>query len=184
VSAITTFTGARHGRWQIVRNEAVAGEPLQPAESLDVAVGRAEGSSMDPVWLLRGVPSYERYVNRRERSGLEASSGPLERPEATSAALIPIRKSPAWWDLPQDERREIFEEQSHHITTGLKYLPAVARRLYHGRDLGEPFDFLTWFEFSPTDASAFEELVRTLRETTEWTYVVREVDIRLVRDLG
>lgn len=184
MSAITTFTGGRHGRWRIVRNEAVAGEPLQPAESLDVAVGRAEGSSMDPVWLLRGVPSYERYVNRRERSELEASSPPLGRPEATSAALIPIRKSPAWWDLPQDERREIFEEQSHHITTGLKYLPAVARRLYHGRDLGEPFDFLTWFEFSPTDASAFEELVRTLRETTEWTYVVREVDIRLVRDLG
>jgi len=184
VSAITTFTGGQHGRWRIVRNEAVAGEPLRPAERLDVAVGPSEGSPMDPVWLLRGIPSYERYVNRRERSELEASSPPLGRPEATSAALIPIRKSPAWWDLPQDERREIFEEQSHHITTGLKYLPAVARRLYHGRDLGEPFDFLTWFEFSSTDASAFEELVRTLRETTEWTYVVREVDIRLVRDLG
>ena len=182
VSAITTFTGGQHGRWRIVGNEVVAGEPLHPAERLDVVVGRVGRSSKTPTWLLRGIPSYERYVNRRERAELEASSPPLGRPEATHAALIPITKSPAWWDLPQDERREIFEEQSHHIATGLKYLPAVARRLYHGRDLGEPFDFLTWFEFSPAKAAAFEELVIMLRETREWIYVDREVDIRLVRD--
>jgi len=46
--------------------------------------------------------------------------------------------------------------------------------------LGEPFDFLTWFEYAPADAEVFEELVGTLRETEEWTYVEREVDIRLV----
>ena len=62
------------------------------------------------------------------------------------------------------------------------YLPAVARRLYHGRDLGEPFDFLTWFEYAPHDTDAFEALVAKLRETTEWAFVEREVDIRLVRD--
>ena len=44
-----------------------------------------------------------------------------------------------------------------HIATGLEYLPAVARRLHHGRDLGEPFDFLTWFEFAPEHAAAFED---------------------------
>ncbi len=136
------------------------------------------------LWRLRGAPSYERYVNRRERADLDASSPPLGRHEATYAALIPISKAPTWWELPQDERREILEEQSHHIATGLNYLPAVARRLYHGRDLGEPFDFLTWFEFEPADAAAFEELVATLRKTHEWTYVSREVDIRLVRDQG
>jgi hypothetical protein len=53
------------------------------------------------------------------------------------------------------------------VATGLRYLPAVARRLHHGRDLGEPFDFLTWFEFAPEAAGDFEELVATLRETTE-----------------
>ncbi len=51
----------------------------------------------------------------------------------------------------------------------------VARRLHHG--LGEPFDFLTWFEYAPAYAEAFEELVGKLRETEEWTYVEREVDI-------
>jgi hypothetical protein len=75
----------------------------------------------------------------------------------------------------------VLEDRSHHIATGLEYLPAVARRLYHGRDLGEEFDFLTWFEFAPSDADAFEELVGRLRATEEWAYVDREVDIRLSR---
>jgi chlorite dismutase len=95
--------------------------------------------------------------------------------------LIPITKAPTWWALPQDERRAIFEERSRHIATGLRYLPAVARRLHHGYDLGEPFDFLTWFEYAPADAAAFEELVEMLRATEEWRYVVREIDLRLIR---
>jgi chlorite dismutase len=63
----------------------------------------------------------------------------LSRPQATLAALIPIRKTDAWWTLAQDERRLIFEEQSRHIAIGLEYLPGVARRLHHCRELGEPF---------------------------------------------
>jgi len=181
VSAITTFAGGRLGQWLVLGNQVVVGEPLAEVERLEVVAG----STSEPqgvAWRLRGVTSYERYVNRPERDDLTASSPPLGRPEANHAALIPITKSPGWWELPQDERRDIFEEQSHHIATGLKYLPTIARRLYHGRDLGEAFDFLTWFEFAPEDSAAFEELVAMLRETREWTYVVREVDVRLVRD--
>ena len=110
------------------------------------------------------------------------SSRPSDARGAKRAALIPITKSAEWWELAQDERREIFEERSRHTATGLRYLPAIARRLYHCRDLGEPFDFLTWFEYAPSDADAFEELVGLLRATEEWRYVVREVDIRLSRD--
>jgi hypothetical protein len=47
----------------------------------------------------------------------------------------PITKTDTWWELPQDERRRIFEASSRHVATGLDYLPAVARRLHHGRDL-------------------------------------------------
>jgi hypothetical protein len=32
-------------------------------------------------------------------------------------------KTAAWWDLAQDERRAIFEEQSRHIGIGMEYLP-------------------------------------------------------------
>lgn len=68
------------------------------------------------------------------------------------------------------------------MAIGLEYLPGVARRLHHGRDLGERFDFLTWFEFAPEEAAGFEELVRRLGATEEWAYVEREVNIRLARD--
>ena len=108
----------------------------------------------------------------------------LGRPEAVCAALIPIRKNATWWSLSQDERRRIFEEHSRHVAIGLQYLPAVARRLHHCRDLGEnePFDFLTWFEYAPADEAAFNTLVSELRASEEWQYVEREIDIRLVRE--
>jgi hypothetical protein len=54
-------------------------------------------------------------------------------------------------------------------------------RLHHSRELGEPFDFLTWFEYAPERSQTFEELVLRLRETKEWQYVDREIDIRLSR---
>ena len=63
----------------------------------------------------------------------------------------------------------------------MEYLPAVARRLLHSRELGQPFDFLTWFEYAPEHADAYEELARRLRSTAEWRYVEREVDIRARR---
>jgi chlorite dismutase len=115
-----------------------------------------------------------------EFDALGAKQEMLLRPQATRAALIPIRKAAAWWDLAQNERRAIFEEQSRHIGIGM-YLPAVAIRLHHSRELGEPFDFLTWFEYAPEHADAFEDMVRRLRSTAEWRYVEREVDIRLSR---
>jgi chlorite dismutase len=132
-------------------------------------------------WVLRGVTSNTRYTNRSEVDALVAGQQGLLRPQATRAALIPIRKTEAWWALAQDERRAIFEEQSRHIGVGLEYLPAIARRLHHSRELGEPFDFLTWFEYAPEHSESFEELVRRLRDTEEWHYVDREVDIRLTR---
>ena len=51
-----------------------------------------------------------------------------------------------------------------------------------GTRVAEPFDFLTWFEFAPGDAAGFEELVQQLRATEEWSYVEREIDLRLARN--
>ncbi len=39
---------------------------------------------------------------------------------------------------------------------------------------------VSWFEYAPGDAAAFEDLVGALRATEEWRYVEREVDLRLV----
>jgi chlorite dismutase len=132
-------------------------------------------------WVLRGTNSAARYTEQAETETLRQSQPPIGRLGCSHAALIPIRKSDAWWTLSQDERRAIFETRSKHIASCLKYLPAIARRLHHSRELGEPFDFLTWFEYAPEHAASFEELVQSLRATEEWKYVDWEIDIRLLK---
>ncbi|CAN5180687.1 chlorite dismutase family protein [soil metagenome] len=175
----TVFSDTADGLWRVTRAAPYRGEAL--ATPARIGVSQVSSLPSDAMWHLVGVPSYVRYVERSEKNALVSRQSGLGRPEATCAALIPIRKSATWWDMTQDERRAIFETQSHHITDSLKYLPAVARQLYHCRDLGQPFDFLTWFEYAPEHAAAFEELVDHLRASKEWTYVEREFDIRLSR---
>jgi hypothetical protein len=176
-----TFVGGNAGPWEVVSVRAVVGDGLESVDRLRVVPGEVPQEKGIGGWSLRGVTSHERYVTRAEKTKLAAAQPDLGRAEATAAAFIPIRKSAAWWALTQDERRAIFEETSAHIRIGLDYLPAVARRLHHCRDLAEnaPFDFLTWFEFTPGDGVAFDELLHRLRETHEWRYVEREVELRL-----
>jgi hypothetical protein len=176
------FAGTSAGPWGVEKTTAIRGESLPSAVALAVnAVPLNAPPRADAVWSLRGTTGHQRYVRRKENDALVGLQPPLGRKESTHAALIPIRKTASWWTLAQDERREIFEERSRHIELGLRYLPPIARRLYHCRELGEPFDFLTWFEFSRESASLFDELVGLLRATEEWTYVEREVEIRLRR---
>ncbi|MDZ4767180.1 MAG: chlorite dismutase family protein [Chloroflexota bacterium] len=176
-----SFVGGKAGRWKIIRMNEVIGMPLASAAYVDILDKNLPTLPQNAAWVLRGVTSYERYVNKEEQALLAAAQPTLGRPEATCAALIPIKKSAAWWSLPQAERRAIMEARSHHIRTGLQYLPAIARRLHHCDGIDESFDFLTWFEYAPEDAEAFETLTRTLRSTEEWMYVEREIDIRLTR---
>jgi len=176
-----TFIAGMSGPWLIERIAPVLGESLPAADRVAIHEGSGIPDTRNCDWALRGATSNTRYTNRAEVTRLAAVQQDLQRPRATLAALIPIRKTEAWWALAQNERRDIFEEQSKHIAIGMEYLPPVARRLHHCRELGEPFDFLTWFEYAPEHADAFEELVNRLRETREWHYVEREVDIRLKR---
>jgi hypothetical protein len=173
------FRAGLYGNWKVDCVTSVIGESLPGASRLDMIESASRLDAVDGEWILRGVTSNTRYTHRVELDQLASTQESLGRSRATRAALIPIRKSDAWWLLAQDERRSLFEEQSRHIAIGLEYLPAVARRLHHSRELGEPFDFLTWFEYAPEDADAFETMVSRLRETREWSYVDREVDIRL-----
>jgi chlorite dismutase len=177
---LVNFTAGRDGPWRIERIAPVIGASLPDAQRLAMTEGDLREQA---VWTLRGVTSNARYTGGAEAQALRAKQEGLARPRAICAALIPIKKNAAWWELAQDERRAIVEEQSHHIAIGLEYLPGVARRLHHCRDLpgGAPFDFLTWFEFAPEHEAAFDELVARLRATAEWDYVEREVDVRVRR---
>ena len=179
----TTFRGGQTGAWRITALLPVKGAPLPPVTAISITSGAAIALPLlasQTSWRVAGVASHLRYAERAEKVKLEEAQAGLGRAEATCAALIPIRKSSAWWDLTQEERRSIFEDKSRHIASTLKYLPAIARQLYHCRDLGEPFDFLTWFEYAPEHAAMFEDLVGQLRATEEWTYVEREVDVRVM----
>ncbi|MCR2747439.1 chlorite dismutase family protein [Limnobacter parvus] len=177
-----SFIGGFEGQWQVNRCEAVIGEPIEPVQKLNVVNAPASQLTQRGTWVLQGFTSNVRYAERHEIAQLRARQEGLNRPTSTCAALIPIKKSPEWWALSQDERRAIFEAQSHHTEIGLAYLPEIARQLHHSRDLGEPFDFLTWFEFAPEHTAAFDELLVKLRASEEWKYVEREIDIRLVKN--
>lgn len=174
-TTLLSFCAGDHGPWRVVGQTTFIGAPLPAASFLTVdEAGKDPGS----LWTLKGFASNLRYTTAEERTRLNARQAPLGRPGATHAALIPIRKSERWWALAQDERRAIYE-RSGHLAIGSRHLPAISRKLIHCRDIGEPFDFLTWFDFTPDNAPQFNDLVAALRETEEWSYVDREVDIRL-----
>lgn len=180
-----TFAGGNEGLWSVTRFQAVCGEPLPEVKRINILNGALPASASEVTWQLRGVTSNERYATRAEKDQLVAKQVALgSRPEATRSAIIPIRKNAQWWGMTQDERRAILEERSHHIVIGMRYLPAIARRLHHCRDLGEsePFDFVTLFDYAPQDANAFEDMLAELRLTEEWKYIDRELDIRMTRE--
>ncbi|MBI1841228.1 MAG: chlorite dismutase family protein [Verrucomicrobia bacterium] len=178
-----SFVGGQEGPWKVTESHVIMGESPPDVERLSILPGHVPAPLPGKGWVLRGVTSNERYVTRPEKERLVVSQQGLGRPDADCAVLIPIRKNAQWWGLTQDERRQIFEERSHHTQIGLEYLPAIARRLHHCRDLAEPepFDFLTWFEFGERDAGEFDKLLKRLRGTAEWTYVEQEWELWLRR---
>lgn len=185
---LVCFAAGAEGVWAVESVTAVTGDTLPLAERLSVLEGSdaAAAASEGEAWRLQGVVSSLKYATREEL-GAMATKGqpPLNRPTADRAALIPIRKTPSWWALAQDERRNIMTAGGHITPIGTAALPAVARRLHHCRELGtleeQPFDFLTWFEYAAADEPVFDELLASLRATPEWCYVDREVEIRLRR---
>src|SRR5215472_1360891 len=137
---LVTFVGGASGTWRIDRLATVIGDGLPAAERLAVLEGSEAPAPTDAVWVLRGVTSNTRYTNRSEVDALVAAQQGLSRPQATRAALIPIRKTEAWWALAQDERRAIVEERCGRVGTGREYLGAVGGGWQHSREVGEAFD--------------------------------------------
>lgn len=183
-SRATTFVGGRTGSMLVTSQETLSGQPIARVEAIEMMPGIALGMPAGAVWVLRGIASNDRYTTRAEKSELICKQVAVGRPEATKAALFLLRKRAEWWALSQDERRAVLEEDSHHIAIGMRYLPAVARRLLHCRDLDEeaPFDFIGFLDFAPESEAAFDEMVTKLRATREWSFMEREIDIRLTRE--
>ena len=87
------------GDWQVAEKTTIKGDdPLPPtARVLTVALDPpAAPSSSGGGWVLRGVTSNERYVTKDEKAGLVAKQAGIGRGGCNRAAVILIRKSPAW----------------------------------------------------------------------------------------
>jgi chlorite dismutase len=177
-----SFVGSDVGQWNVTSQNTIVGSALESVRRIEVINSPLNKLAEQGVWALQGFTSNVRYANRNEIVKLQAVQEGLNRNTSVCAALIPIKKNAQWWAMSQDERRSIFEEQSHHTEIGLGYLPEIARQLHHSRDLGEPFDFITWFEFAPEHTELFNRLLAQLRATKEWQFVDREIDIRLEKN--
>jgi hypothetical protein len=182
-SRATTFIGRKTGSMSVVSHTTLSGPPMTQVDCVDMVAGVATELPGDASWALHGVTSNDRYTTRVEKAELISKQAPVGRAEATSAALILLRKRAEWWSLTQDERRAILETDSHHIAIGMRYLPTVARRLLHCRDLGDeaPFDFIGFLDFAPESEAAFNKMLGELRATREWSFMDREIDIRLTK---
>ncbi len=174
---ITAFRGGDHGPWQVVAHHCLSGPAIPRFARLRIGPAMAEAAGT--VWQARGFNSNLRYTTAHERGELLSSVAPAGR-HSRCAVLIPMSKSPAWWAMAQDERLAIYA-RGRHMRIGMTVLPAVARSLYHGRDLGEAFDFLTWFEFDAEAEPAFDAMLGQLRASVEWDYVCAESELRLRR---
>ncbi len=179
-NGVISFIGSNMGEWKVLSINTILGQSIVVADKVSVIKRNSNTVySENSKWELNAFISNLRYTSKEEKIELNQKSIGLGRPEFNYAALIPIKKSEDWWALAQDERRRIFEEDSHHIRTSAKYLSVISRQLHHCKDLGEEFDFLTWFEFSWELTYYFDEFCKILRETEEWKYVTPEIDIRL-----
>ena len=162
---LVAFVAGSEGLWLIEGMSAPVGEPLPPAARLAVVEG-AEAEIAEGRWVLRGVVAGQGEDARADQL-------PLGRPEARCAALVAVRMAPAWWERAEEDRRA--------LSANIEHGPAVSRRIHRARDRDEPFDVLTWFEFPPDRQPEVDEIAARLRDSEEWSYVEREVDIRLIR---
>ncbi|MBI1876822.1 MAG: chlorite dismutase family protein [Chloroflexi bacterium] len=148
----------------------------------------AWSSDKAPLIVFRGVTQHLHYTSASQSQELKARSRlEFEPSSETQAVLIPIGKSPDWWQLPQDRREAHFQvrtAQPGHTAIGIRYVDRVFRKLYHSRYLNPlaPYDFLTYFEFSRAHQDDFKRLLAELRDTAhhpEWMYVALEYEIWL-----
>lgn len=181
ISPSFSFIAGDRGSWEVLSMLPVIGQSLEPAPFFDIRNEYLMRAPVDIRWLLRGVTSRRSFADAPGNFCEMLPQPQLGRPCATCAAFIPVKKCLAWWELNESEKREIHDMESNKTARWLKHSNGIARQFHHSRELGEPFDFLAWFEFSPKESGAFEEMMSSLRESEEWKYVEREVDVRLAK---
>jgi hypothetical protein len=103
-----------------------------------------------------------------------------------NAIIIPIRKTPEWWQKSALERHAYFyphvdQARGHqvngHALAAARGIPSLFRRVYHNPDGYErpnEFDFVTYFECDDEGLPLFDQVLDSLRDVLqnpEWRYV-------------
>jgi chlorite dismutase len=103
-----------------------------------------------------------------------------------NAILVPMRKTPEWWQKSTLERHSYFYPHVDHASAtpvkghalaAEKGIPSLFRRVYHNPDGYErpgEFDFVSYFECDDDALPVFDEVMTSLRDfhqNPEWRYV-------------
>ena len=224
-----TDAAFERGRFQLLRAEAGMTTEQQiahPSVSESHGLIRLECASLEP------ITSYETGLRTlfESRGGSVETLAGVQRPRSYTshamvqfayahalppgsgekfpmAAVTPMNKTAAWWDMDSMHRESFFlpryDENENMVAKGHSLasaagVPKIIRRLVHapeGYGLDENYDFVGYFEFAETDAPIFRQVMEALRDTKqnpEWKYVlegpewwgrrVRNAEDFLVRD--
>ena len=97
-SRLWSFIGsADAGDWEVGRKSSIKGEDPLPSTARYITIQSAVVANPSSAsWVLKGVTSNERYVTKEEKAGLVAKQAGIGRESCCHAAVILIRKSPAW----------------------------------------------------------------------------------------
>jgi hypothetical protein len=176
------YIGGTTGSWRVSTIASISGMPLPPVTHIDIAHGALDRAPAGANWVLHCIASNTRFVTREEPRRLPSDPPRMGRFSESCAALVLVRKSRGWWNLGLSEQQQMLEVPSRNIRGRLSFLPAMMRRMQYRTNVREPFDFVTWFEYAPQDASIFDDLVTAMRSSEDWHYVEREIVIKMVSE--
>ena len=155
-------------------------------QEIDEELRRRIGDSAE-ILALDGAFRNPRYsspemVSYSNKGSPPRRSGRLSK----NAIVVPIRKTPEWWQKSTLERHSYFYPHIDHASAtpvkghamaAEKGIPALFRRVYHNPDGYErpgEFDFVSYFECDDEALPVFDQVMASLRDfhqNPEWRYV-------------
>lgn len=155
-------------------------------QEIDDELRRRLGDGSE-ILTLEGAARNPRYsspemVSYSTRGAPPRRSGRVSR----NAIIVPIRKTPEWWQKSTLERHSYFYPHIDHASASPvkghamaaeKGIGVLYRRVYYhpdGYERPNEFDFLTYFECDDEALPVFEQVMGALRDVhqnPEWRYV-------------
>jgi hypothetical protein len=155
-------------------------------QEIDEEFRRRMGDSSEII-TLEGAARNPRYSSAEMVSYSNRGAPPRRSGRASkNAIIIPIRKTPDWWQKSTLERHSYFYPHVDHASASPVKGHALAaeqgiaslfRRVYHnpeGYERPDEWDFITYFECDDEGLPVFEHVMTALRDfhqNPEWRYV-------------